>query len=630
MRRRGREPPAAGQAPLGTPRYNRPVERPPIASVEEVRDELRRLGYLDSGLDRFVLGGAGASRAAASLGVALRVGIAGAGVFGGALTLAAVGLDPRLLGDPADLAVLAGYLAVAAGLATSAAALAGGLAAGWVGRRTGSDLSRNVGAVVAVAGLCYFALWWRSHALDAPLLLQVTAAIVSVALSVVLGRFGSLAAVAVLAAGGAERLPQAGLTRRRLLPLVAAAAVLVGAGVAAGSYLAGGGPSDSPDFAVVPTGLRVRVLGIDGLEAKMAAQLMERGEMPHLAALAEAGARGRLAAEPEQVPAIVWTTIATGRGPEAHGIVSTGSRRLAGMRRPVAVGDGRLSAALATATDLLRITRPQPPTSVLRGVKAFWNVASEKGLRVGVVNWWATWPADPVNGYVVSDRAFFKLEKGGVPDREVHPAERFEALKALVADEGEDRARRLDRFHAAAALRMRGETPPDVEAVYLQGLDVLTVQQLGGADAADLAGLDARLEAVRDHYRFVDGIVGAAADGLGPRDVLAVVGDPGRLARRGAGPAEGVLVLYGGPAAGVDLGTVSERDVAPTVLRLAGLPVSDELDGRALEQALSDAFRRAHPLRTVAAYGRRAPDRPAESAFDRDMLEELRSLGYIE
>ena len=31
------------------------AERPPLSSVESVREELRRLGYLDSSLDRFVL-----------------------------------------------------------------------------------------------------------------------------------------------------------------------------------------------------------------------------------------------------------------------------------------------------------------------------------------------------------------------------------------------------------------------------------------------------------------------------------------------------------------------------------------------------------------------------------------------
>ena len=79
-----------------------------------------------------------------------------------------------------------------------------------------------------------------------------------------------------------------------------------------------------------------------------------------------------------------------------------------------------------------------------------------------------------------------------------------------------------------------------------------------------------------------------------------------------------------------DLGAVSERDVAPTVLHLAGLPASRELEGRVLEAALSPAFRAAHPVRTVASYGRRVPGRPAESAFDRDMLEELRALGYVQ
>ena len=40
-------------------------------------------------------------------------------------------------------------------------------------------------------------------------------------------------------------------------------------------------------------------------------------------------------------------------------------------------------------------------------------------------------------------------------------------------------------------------------------------------------------------------------------------------------------------------------------------------------------FRHAHPVRMVDSYGRRRAARPAESAFDREMLEELRSLGYI-
>jgi hypothetical protein len=112
--------------------------------------------------------------------------------------------------------------------------------------------------------------------------------------------------------------------------------------------------------------------------------------------------------------------------------------------------------------------------------------------------------------------------------------------------------------------------------------------------------------------------------------VLVLVGDPGRLARAGSRPPEGLLVLAGGAVAPADLGAVSERDVAPTVLHLLGLPRSRELEGRVLEPALRAEFRDRHPVRTVDTYGRRPRAQTAESAFDRDVLEELKSLGYIQ
>jgi hypothetical protein len=380
---------------------------------------------------------------------------------------------------------------------------------------------------------------------------------------------------------------------------------------------------------VVPTGLRVRVLAIDGLERRMATQMAERGEMPHLSALLARGAEARLRAEPERVPAIVWTTIATGRGPEAHGIQSTSQRRIPGLQTPVTLGDeeGTVAAALARATDVLRLTRAEPASAVLRGAKTFWNVASEKGLRVGVVNWWATWPADPVNGYLVSDRAFFKRSQGGPPDREVSPADAFSLLP--LPDAETDRATAIDLFAVASARALRARGAPDLEAVYLPGLDITTMQQLGEANAADVATLDTRLGVVRDYYRFVDGLVGAAAQGLGADDVMVLVGDPGRLARAGVGPVEGTLVVAGRPVRPGSLGTVSERDVAASILHLLGLPVSREIEGRVAVGAFTPAFLAAHPVRFVPSYGRRKTVEHAESDFDAEMLEQLKSLGYI-
>jgi len=102
--------------------------------------------------------------------------------------------------------------------------------------------------------------------------------------------------------------------------------------------------------------------------------------------------------------------------------------------------------------------------------------------------------------------------------------------------------------------------------------------------------------------------------------------NPGKLAEmRELLAPHGVEAISAG-----DLGVISERDLAPTILHLAGLPTSRELDGQVLEAALTSDFRRGHSVRAVASYGGRVAPRAAESTFDRAMLEELRSLGYIQ
>jgi hypothetical protein len=444
---------------------------------------------------------------------------------------------------------------------------------------------------------------------------------VGLLVSLLLARFGSLAAIAVLTSGGVvPALPPARSLRSRLLPLLLLAAGGLG-GALALARIGLDRDRPAPPFAVVPTGLHVVVLGIDGLEGRMAGLQ----EMPHLDALLAGGAHGRLRPEPEAVPAIVWTSVATGRGPEAHGILSTDARRLPGMRTAVSLGSGPFSAALASILDVLRISTPAPPSGLLRGAKTFWNIASEKGLRVGCVNWWATWPAEAVDGFTVSDRAFFKLERGGPPDREVYPEDALGKIASL-AGTGDDRPARLDRFAAFSALALSEDHPPDLLVVYLPGLDIVTMQTLGAAQG-DLPTLEARLREVSGFYSRVDDLIGRFAPG--PDRVVIVAGDPGRYARTSP-DAEGVLALEGGPSRRTTLGWVSERDLAPTILHLLGLPRSDELDGKVLTDAFDPGFMKAHPVRRVPTYGSHRRGPLAETAFDKDVVEELRSLGYVQ
>jgi hypothetical protein len=127
------------------------------------------------------------------------------------------------------------------------------------------------------------------------------------------------------------------------------------------------------------------LVGIDGATFDRILPLAEQGRVPNLAGLMERGSWGPLETlEPTVSPAI-WTTVATGRLPEVHGIVGF---------------DGVPGFTMSTL-----------PTSQMRRVRAFWNVLSEHGRSVGIVGWWATWPAEPVDGFIVSDRfAYTRME----------------------------------------------------------------------------------------------------------------------------------------------------------------------------------------------------------------------------
>lgn len=134
---------------------------------------------------------------------------------------------------------------------------------------------------------------------------------------------------------------------------------------------------------------RVIVLGLDGADPQTIDLLMSEGKLPNFARLRRGGAYAPLrSAEPLLSP-VIWTTIATGKTPDQHGIAHF-----------VAVNS-------QTGEQL-------PVTSSLRRVKALWNILSTAGRSTDVVGWWATWPAEKVRGAIVSDHLayHFLLEEG--------------------------------------------------------------------------------------------------------------------------------------------------------------------------------------------------------------------------
>jgi hypothetical protein len=143
-----------------------------------------------------------------------------------------------------------------------------------------------------------------------------------------------------------------------------------------------------------PRGGRVVLVAVDGAGWPLLAPLLSRGELPHLARLYRSGAAGILKGAEPLSPAPVWTTVATGRPARAHGILFDAAR-VPGMR-------------------MLRET-----TADQRRSAALWEIASARGITVGVADWPATWPAGQVQGFLVAEG--FSGETAGARGY-LHPA----------------------------------------------------------------------------------------------------------------------------------------------------------------------------------------------------------------
>lgn len=642
---------------------------PSSTRVDELRERLRGLGYLDAGVNRFVLAPARGTRSALAIALrsSLRIGLLAGVLLGPA---AAIGIRLRLPGlmtGPRDALVVAVYLAAFFGLTIAVAAFAAAGLARLLAVRSGrAPLARRARLVSAAAGvafgatcLVYLTLWWRTasagFAWSAPAWTAFALA-VAVTTSLLLGHAVTVTALA-LVARTAESGALAPRARRSFWRMSGPQALLAFAGSALllVSTTPAGTAQDAPTpgFAVVPTGLRVTVVAIDGMDVTLADRLISSGALPTFAALAR-GRRVRLQPSDTSDPARLWTTIATGQPATVHGVSGLETRRVAGVQGAVPASRSPLVGRLAAATDLLRLTRPALASADERREKTFWEVAAEKGLRTAVVNWWATWPAPQTAGIVISDRAVLRLERGGALDAEIAPSALYDQLHAgypAMSAAARDRATSafagtvdadvravLERSAGLDALLVDLASHPalgplDLRVVYLPGLDIAQHVLLTGPGESALppSRVAERVGALEMYYRFLDGLLAnlAFAD-AGPESsdrLIAILAQPGRVATNG----EGLLTLSGQVVRRDGRGSVDVTSVAPTLLYALGLPASRELAGHPIADFFDEAFVARYPVREVDRYGPRLL-RPAPrhgQPLDEEMIERLRSLGYV-
>lgn len=438
---------------------------------------------------------------------------------------------------------------------------------------------------------------------------------------------------------------------------------------------------------------RVVVIGVDGLEWKVLRPLIADGRCPNLRALMERGSFGRLETIAPALSPIVWTTIATGRTAEEHGVLGF--------------------------TD----EEKNAYTAAQRKCRAVWDVADRYGLSSCVLGWWVTWPVEEIRGVMVSgssspsmvDENWKPALVRGIPGQ-VSPKALEESAFAIADAAGAKGAvKRLaeekvfrgvhdkdlgaveiklvreslwsiqsDATFFALARKLLPEKKADLSLVYFGGPDVIghrfwryrepdafrwpgtpesekRWKELSpGSDplselVATPEGARALAEAIPNEYVWVDEMIGDLVRDAGPGATILVCSDHGMHADSTGEPnvrfitghhldgPPGVLVAAGPGirrSGGLDaflaggepavVGGVAA--VAPTLLALLGIPRSLEMKESALEGILDGQARDHANMPPVKTHddGYRPPKKITLPAeLEKSFQERFGGLGYI-
>lgn len=425
---------------------------------------------------------------------------------------------------------------------------------------------------------------------------------------------------------------------------------------------------------------RIMLLGFDGTDPEFLTSLISQGKLPNFERLFREGAYGPCRTFKPTKSNVIWTSVATGKRMEKHGIVDWMVLSEDGQERLLTTGNQRRTEAL-------------------------WNIATERGKSVQLVNWWATWPAESVAGEMVSNH-FTKVRRARIEEA-TYPAALYEELQPFAQVETEtihDEMRAAGipvyseeimrgmfrptenfrrRFQASVDLfgedmlvervathlmETRGQR--DFFGVIFRNADIFShflwrfIDVRLATEVYELLNekkgpLTAEIEQTMDEayasvleavYIHEDRRLGRFMQKAGPDTVVMVVSDHGFQFRnygfyhyalgppgaRAPGSVEtlappGVFFLWGPPIrAGARLGDASVFDVTPTALYLMGLPVGKDMDGRVLVEAISPELLAARPVEWTPTHdtGTRGGD-PRESPVDEEILKELETLGYV-
>jgi predicted AlkP superfamily phosphohydrolase/phosphomutase len=406
-------------------------------------------------------------------------------------------------------------------------------------------------------------------------------------------------------------------------------------------------------------GPRLALIGLDAADWNIMNPLIAGGKLPTLTFLKENGVWGHLKSIKPMLSPALWTTIATGKTRDEHGIKDFTIRGK----------NGKLGLV----------------TSRFRSVKALWNILSEQKLKVGFISWMTSFPAEEVNGFMVSNylKYFYPqlfASKGKIKGtfehlgNIVYPEELQSKVKSIDLPKsrffqafGENKIKvhhiegnndpvldikikdyiiafkfivKVDELTQKLALRVLPEYNLDLFGIYFQGIDAAChlfwsythPDEVVSPEAArDLGGI------IDEYYVFSDGYVADLLTVFSSETNIIIVSDHGYgKVGRGHHHLENGIILLAGPAfkKGAQLKEASILDVTPTILYVLDLPIARDMKGKVLFSAIDDDFKKTHVPKWIDSYETPGVVKKSEEPFitplDDDTRERLRALGYID
>lgn len=403
---------------------------------------------------------------------------------------------------------------------------------------------------------------------------------------------------------------------------------------------------------------KVLLIGWDAADWDIIWPLIAQGKMPALKSLIQRGVYGNMSTMNPPYSPMLWTSVVTGKTPDKHGVLG-----------------------FIEVTPDAKTVRPVTTTS--RKTRALWNIFHNKGLQSNLVGWWPSFPVEPINGTIISDR-FQKTSrnpKKQTPMSEfvIHPWEKKDEFKDLrmfpfeitqahlypfvprAHDVDQDMHRGLAAIASVvsqntsvhnAATKLLRTSEWDFMAVYYDMIDHFCHSfmkyhppKLPGVEKENY---DIFKEAVTGSYIFQDMMLERKLKLIDKDATVIVMSDHGfesgekrilEMPKVQAAPSlehrQFGMFVAAGPniKENTKVFGMGLIDVAPTILHHYGLPIGEDMDGK----VILDIFKETQEPVYIESWDKEAGDfgdlkvsTQTDAISDAETMEQLVELGYVD